>query len=187
MIKTLFRFANILGQWRQRVHDPDCKHRGLELEVGLWSPSDNQHTFSRAQPIDPFSDDLNALFKAQQNDPQSLTSTLHCMRDGKRFGIPTQSAVRLVLGKQPIDLDFSRTWRLPERFRTILVMDIVTTFRVRPRFYRMLAPGALEELLPKFPRLVSLEIEQWRTVDRGHVRNIERSYKSILRNGLPKH
>ena len=132
-------------------------------------------------------DNSNVLYEVRQILRRCQTSTLHSFRDGKRSHQPAEPAIRRVLGKQPLDLDFSRHEEFSRLVKSSSPVEIITTLRMPRRFYRMLAPGLLETLLLRLPRLVSLEIEQWRPVDEGHFGTMESTYTRILKTDYPKH
>ncbi|KAK0127879.1 hypothetical protein ONS96_007379 [Cadophora gregata f. sp. sojae] len=173
--RSVWELLKVLSQWT--VLQPSSGRygrsmRGLELELGAYSPSDCRHTFRdvHLEPIYPYKEIrevqnyLDDAYHQKLKQLGSLNDQFHGWVEGKRESERTicLEAKQRLMGTLEIKwglTKFLSVKRLPE-------VEVVTHLLIRRQFYRKICGYSIGKLLSQsFTNLIEFRREGWFYVD----------------------
>lgn len=165
---------NVLSQWT--VLEPSSGRygrsiKGLELELGAYSPSDYRHTFQNfhLEPKHPYEeirevqDYPNEAYRQRIEQLGSFNDPFHGWVNGRRDSesVICLEAKQRVMGTLEIKWGLRKlglSHPLPE-------VKVVTRLLIRRQFYRKISGYSLGKLLNSFTSLIEFRREGWFDVD----------------------
>lgn len=171
---------------------------GIQLELGVRSISDTQHSFLDYRLQNPYGNICHYKEYHQYLRDVKLQrdSRKHGWLRGIRMRLPPPAAIRRVLGARLLELDADvlggETETETERGERYLMRHeppaaaIVQKLVLGRRFYRVVHPATLSHMLRVcFQRVRYVHLEPWRPVDAANLGAMERGYCTLLANLPP--
>ncbi|ROV96612.1 hypothetical protein VPNG_09011 [Cytospora leucostoma] len=195
---ALYRVLVVLSAWKLTKSSIDT-HRGLTLELCVFSPSDTKHRFKdfRLEDTYPYvsSEDLPPALdgyadyeanRAARDD--RLRDKEHRWLNGKHSGRPTLGSRKRILGTSPLTFDFSEfTTRRGWTERVLPKAPIITGFLIRRQYYRIVSAQAIHKLMTQsLTNLQSWRWERWLDVAPYHYQGFRRALRFDLSEDLPR-
>ncbi|CZR56373.1 uncharacterized protein PAC_06261 [Phialocephala subalpina] len=189
---AVWKLLAILSKWIVPEFESRRQQKGLTLELGVYSPSDSQHTTRdfHLEPEYPYQEakDLDSHFEAYKQRANrlgldSLNDPYHSWVDGHQDpdSISLESKQR-IMGTLTINPTLSKAGN-KKKFPNV---EIVTGLLIRREFYRKIAVGSLRKLLREsLTCLRWFRHEGWLDVDPQQQLGFEKAYKNLLLKNLP--
>jgi len=156
--------------------------KGLELELGIYSPSDCRHSFRdfHLEPNYPFQEireiqnDASKAYSQRNEHLKSFNDELHGWVDGRR----ESESVICLREKQRLmgTLGF-----ITEELYTLPQVKVVTCLLIRRQFYRKISGRSLGILLDSLTNLIEFRREGWLDVDAQEQLGFDRGTLNIYR------
>ncbi|POR32569.1 Uncharacterized protein TPAR_07226 [Tolypocladium paradoxum] len=166
---ALWNLLVIISKWEIPSTSRGRGRRGLNLQLGVYSPSDSKHVFKDFRLEDDYpylttadlEDDFAAYTLRRTRGPEP-DDPFHGWVNGRQAA-PSLASKRRLLGTRPLTLDFSD---FVGGHRPFPKAKIVTGLLIRRHYYRNIDPSVFAKLFTEsFPCLEKIRHEWWHEVD----------------------